>query len=452
MSALSQYIELYEEHRKLLDKGCGSWMNKKREQAFLSLKDNPLPRKGSENYEKIDLEAILSPNFGLNIARVPLDVNPNDTFRCDVPNLSTNLFMLLNDGYAETDRSRNLLPEGVTVGSLRKMSVENADIFKKYYGNIANMTNPLVALNTMLAQDGFYLHISKGTRLERPLQLVDIFQYAEPLMSARRMLIIVEDDADAKLLLCDHTQNREKQFLNLQTIEIHVGKNASFDFYDLEESTNLTDRISTLYLEQEENSNVMISGLTLYNGRTRNEYYCKFLGEHSEVSLCGLGIEDENRILDNYTRISHDFPNCKSNELFKYVIDDESTGAFSGLIFVADGAIKTEAFQSNRNLVGSEKAEMFSKPQLEIYNDDVKCSHGSATGQLDELQLFYMQTRGIPEVNAKLLLKQAFMADVVDSVRIPVLKDRIRQLVERRFAGDSLSCVNCYSDCGKVKE
>ncbi|MDE5774640.1 MAG: SufD family Fe-S cluster assembly protein, partial [Muribaculaceae bacterium] len=150
----------------------------------------------------------------------------------------------------------------------------------------------------------------------------------------------------------------------------------------------------------------------------------------------------------------HKAGHCHTDELFKYVLDDRSRGAFTGMIRVDEGSAGTEAYQSNRNIVGSREARMYSKPQLEIYNDDVKCSHGSAIGRLDELQLFYMQTRGLPESEARLLLKQAFLSDVIERVRMSHLRERLTYLVERRFAGGDDSCAGCqsYSDCGSTIE
>ncbi|MDE6637845.1 MAG: SufD family Fe-S cluster assembly protein, partial [Muribaculaceae bacterium] len=135
------------------------------------------------------------------------------------------------------------------------------------------------------------------------------------------------------------------------------------------------------------------------------------------------------------------------DEVFKYVVDDDAVGSFAGLIYVAEGAMKTEAYQSNRNLVGSDSSKMHSKPQLEIYNDDVKCSHGTAIGQLDEKQLFYMMTRGISEEQARLMLKQAFMSDVIDGISLPPLRDRLKLMVERRFAGEQTACSSCPVGC-----
>lgn len=447
MNALTQYINLYKQHADLIDLNSAEILNGHRDKALKILELISLPEKGSENYETTDLNKILSPDYGLNLARVPIDVNPTASFHCGVPTLSSSLFLLVNDLYAQTVRSHDGLPEGVYIGSLRKFATEHPEIAEKYYARTADLSNPIVALDTMLAQDGIAIWIKKGVKVEKPLQIVNILQNGSPLMAVRRVLIIVEENAEVKILSCDHTQNPDVDFLSLNTIEITVGKNSTVDFYDMEESTEKTSRLSALYLNQEEGSNVMIDGITLYNGVTRNEYYSVFKGAYSSLKLFGMGIEDRNRHLDTYSRITHASPDCKTDELFKYVVDDNATGAFAGLILVNPGADKTEAYQSNRNIVGTDTARMYSKPQLEIYNDDVKCSHGTATGQLDEMQVFYMRTRGIPEATAKLLLKQAFMADVIDGVRLDALKDRLHMLVERRFAGADPNCASCRSGC-----
>ncbi|MBD5358437.1 MAG: SufD family Fe-S cluster assembly protein [Bacteroides sp.] len=447
MSALKQYIDLYREHKELIDGNSAHTLNMQRLDALKTLEAMKLPPKGSENYETTDLEGILAPDYGVNIARVNIDVNPAASFHCGVPNMSTSLFMLVNDIYAESANAREGLPEGIEVGSLRYFAINHPEISAAYYGKLADMENPIVALNTLLAQDGIVIYVKRGIKIEKPLQIVNILQNGAPLMAVRRLLIIAEEDAEVKILSCDHTQNPDVEFLALQTIEMFAGRNSRIDYYDLEESTEKTSRLSSLYLRQEDGSRVLIDGITLYNGNTRNEYFCRYAGEHAELRLLGMGIEDCHRHLDTYSKIDHCTKNCHTDELFKYVVDDEAVGAFAGLIQVAPGADKTEAYQSNRNIVGTDSARMFSKPQLIINADDVKCSHGTAIGQLDEMQLFYMQTRGIPAPTAKLLLKQAFMADVIDGVRLDGLKERLHMLVERRFAGGSANCQTCRSAC-----
>jgi Fe-S cluster assembly protein SufD len=447
MNVLQQYINIYKSNTELINANSAPAINALRQKACKQLETAGLPKVGSENYQHTDLQSLLSTDYGINLARVKIDINPEVSFKCDVPNLSTALFMLLNDRWGETEISRRQLPEGVLIGSLATMATQYPEIANKYYGKIADLNNPLVALNTMLAQDGLFFYIPKGVKIEKPIQLVDILQNVSPLMAVRRLLIIAEDDTVARLLICDHTQNTDVELMSLQTIEIYAGCNAQFDLYDLEESSHKTTRLSTTYATLMEGSNVMIDGITLYNGNTRNEYYCTFAGKKAELHLLGMAITDSNRKVDSYSLINHNVPDCHSNELFKYVADDNSTASFAGRIYVAPGATKTEAYQANRNIVGSDTAHIYSKPQLEIYNDDVKCSHGSAIGQLDEMQLFYMRTRGLSEESARLLLKQAFLADVIDGIRLDPLRDRLRQLIDRRFSGIDTSCTSCASDC-----
>lgn len=450
MNAITQYIDLYKQAHPRIEAGSAPLLGSLRHEALRVLESSPLPEAGSENFEHTDLEAILAPDFGLNIDRRPLGINPADTFSCHVPNMSTAMFFLAGDSFAATPISRNNLPQGVTVTSLRHAALTNPGLLEPYYGKIADITNPLVALNSLLAQDGLFLYVPKGVKVERPIQLVNMLQGAVPMMAVRRLLIVLEEDAEACLLCCDHTQNSELKFLNLQTVEIHCGPRARFDMYELEESSRLTSRLSSLYLDIDRGANVLLDGITLYNGVTRNEYHARFLDRDAELQILGMGIEDADRRLDNYSLVRHDCPHCSSNQLFKYVVDDRAVGAFTGRVYVAPGAVKTEALQANRNLVASPQARMFSKPQLEIYADDVKCSHGTAIGQLDPMQIFYMRTRGLSEAVAKTLLRQAFMADVIAPVRLERLRDRLRHLVDLRLS-DGYESANC-SSCASVAD
>ena len=244
-------------------------------------------------------------------------------------------------------------------------------------------------------------------------------------------------------MVCDHSIDDVK-FLATQVIEIFAEEGAMVDYYDLEESSESTTRFSSLHVKQAANSNVLVNGITLMNGLTRNNYYIELNGEGAETALCGMSVLDKEQHLDTYTHITHAVPHGTSNELFKNVLNDRALGAFSGRILVKEGADKTAAFQTNRNLCATREARMYSKPQLEIYADDVKCSHGMTTGQLDENALFYMQSRGIPLEEARMLLSVAFTADVIDSIRVEALKDRLHKLVEKRFRGELAKCAGCH--------
>jgi Fe-S cluster assembly protein SufD len=213
--------------------------------------------------------------------------------------------------------------------------------------------------------------------------------------------------------------------------------------YELEENSVKVTRLNNLFSEQKECSTVVAAGITLHNGYTRNNYRFRLLGKHADVHAGGLAICDKEQHIDNFAFLDHSVPECTSNELFKTVLQDESTGVFCGKILVEKDAQKTLAYQTNRNLVTTDRARMFSKPQLEIYADDVKCSHGLTTGHLDEEAQFYMQARGISREEAELMLMVAFTRDVVDMVRIPTLHERLMTLIDKRFRGELMRCGNC---------
>ena len=313
----------------------------------------------------------------------------------------------------------------------------------KYYGKLADTSkDAIVALNTMLAQDGLLLYVPKGVVVEKPIQLVNILRADVNFMVNRRVLVIVEDGAQARLLMCDHTMDKV-DFLATQVIEVFVGRGATFDLYELEENTTSTTRFSNLYVHQEADSNVLVNGITLHNGATRNTTHVTLAGQGAHIDLCGMAIADKHQHVDNNTFIDHAVSDCTSHELFKYVLDDSATGAFAGKVLVREGAQHTASEQTNRNLCVTRQARMYTQPQLEIYADDVKCSHGATVGQLDENALFYMRQRGISEKEARLLLMFAFVGDVVDRIRLDALRDRLHLLVEKRFRGEMGKCQGC---------
>lgn len=447
MSSIKQYIDFFNQYRESIDSNSAHVLNACRKDALKALENASMPVKGDENYEITNLDSLFSPDYGINVNQLDMKASPADAFKCDVPNMTTWLYFLLNDTFFTGKNSRINMPEDVLVMSLRKAAEEYPELVRKYYGKLAPINDPQIALNTLLAQDGLFVYIPEHTVLERPLQLVNILNSATPLMVNRRILIVIGKDAQAKMLVCDHTQNKSTGYLNSQVIEIFAEENSVFDLYDIEESSDTTHRVSSLFVRQKRSSNVLLNGITLLNGYTRNNINVELVEPGAHLDLLGMAVINDEEHVDNHTSIAHKAPHCHSNELFKYVLDGNSRGGFTGKIFVAEGASKTEAYQSNKNICASGNAKMYTKPQLEIYTDDVKCSHGATVGQLDQNALFYMRTRGISEREARLLLMQAFMGDVISGVRMEALKDRLRYLVERRFNGTLALCSDCSGSC-----
>lgn len=443
MNAEQQYIDLFTHTEAMICKHSADVLNAPRAAAFADFERIGFPARKVEKYKYTDVSKCFEPDFGLNLNRLDIPVNPYEVFKCDVPNMSTALYFVVNDAFYGKSLPKHHLPEGVIFGSLREAAQQHPELVKKYYGQLADTAKDgTTAFNTAFAQDGVFFYVPKNVVVEKPIQLVNILRGDVDFMVNRRVLVVLEEGAQARLLICDHAMDNVN-FLATQVIEVFAGENTVFDMYELEETHTSTVRISNLYVRQEANSSVLLNGMTLHNGTTRNTTEVVLAGEGAEINLCGMAITDKNQHVDNHTTIDHAVPNCTSNELFKYVLDEQSVGAFAGLVLVRSGAQHTASQQTNRNLCVTREARMYTQPQLEIYADDVKCSHGATVGQLDENALFYMRARGIAEKEARLLLMFAFVNEVIDKIRLDPLKERLHLLVEKRFRGELNKCQGC---------
>lgn len=443
MSSEKQYIDIYNQCKGMINKHAPQVLNDLRDKAFDDFCRLGFPSNKVERYKYTDMQKIFEPDYGLNLNRLEIPVNPYDVFKCDVPNLSTSLYFVVNDSFYDKILPKCSLAEGVIVGSLSKVATEHPELVAKYYGKIANTGDDAVtALNTMLSQDGLMVYVPKNVKVEKAIQVINILRSDVDLMVNRRVLIVMEQGSEAKFLFCDHAAD-DRNFLATQVIEAFVGENAKLDLYCLEETHYKNTRVSNVYIEQQANSVVNHNVITLHNGITRNRLDLVFKGEGAECFANGCVIADKSQHIDNNTLIDHQVGHCTSHQLYKYVLGDEAVGAFAGRILVRKDAQKTSSNEINQNLCTTKKARMFTQPMLEIYADDVKCSHGSTVGQLNDAAMFYMRQRGISEKEAKLLLEFAFVNEVVDQIQLEPLKERLRYLVEKRFRGELNKCEGC---------
>lgn len=441
--AARQYMDIYAQCRDMIHSHSCDVMNAPRDAAYDDFCRQGLPTRKVERYKYTDMAPLFAPDYGLNLNRLEIPVNPYEAFRCDVPNLSTSLYFVVNDAFYTKLQPKGHLPEGVIIGSLAEEAAKKPHLIGEYYSRIAKTDgDAITALNTMMAQDGLLVYVPKGTKVDRTVQVINILRSDVDLMANRRVLIIVEPEAEIKLLFCDHAVD-DRKFLTTQVIEAYVGDNAGLDLYCLEETHAKNTRVSNLYIEQQANSRVNHNIITLHNGVTRNKTDLAFCGEGAECNLCGCVIADKQQHVDNNTLIDHRVPHCTSNELYKYVLDGHATGAFAGRVLVRHGAQKTVSQETNQNLCATKEARMYTQPMLEIYADDVKCAHGSTVGQLNDAAMFYMQQRGIPVKEAKLLLEFAFINEVIDQMQLAPLRDRLHYLVEKRFRGELNKCEGC---------
>ena len=432
MGSEKQYIDLYRETAGMIKSHSAGVLNGVRDKAFEDFCRQGFPSRKVERYRYTDMSKLFEPDYGLNLNRLEIPINPYEAFKCDVPNLSTSLYFVVNDAFYTKQLPKTELPDGVIVDSLCRVATENPGLIERYYARMAKTEDDAItALNTMLAQDGLLVYVPKNVKLDRAVQVINILRSDVDLMVNRRVLIILEQGAEAKFLFCDDSAD-DRHFLTTQVIEAC-----------LEETHVKNTRVSNVYIEQQAYSRVNHNVITLHNGVTRNKLDLVFKGEGAECFANGCVIADKTQRVDNNTLIDHQVPHCTSNELYKYVLDDDAVGAFAGRVLVRHDAQKTNSQETNNNLVAAKTARMYTQPELEIYADDVKCAHGCTVGQLNDAAMFYMRQRGISEKEAKLLLEFAFVNEVIDKMELAPLRERLHILVEKRFRGELNKCEGC---------
>ena len=442
MASETQYTELFETNRHLLADTGGPIMDALRDEAFRNFKQSGFPGRKAERYRYTDVGKAFAPDYGVNLRRLEIPVNPYEAFRCNVPNLSTSLYFVLNDAFYEKALPAASLPEGVRIGSLQRLMDEIPGL-KTRYGMLARTSSDsITALNTMLVQDGLAIYLPAGTILTRPLQIVNLLRSGVDLMSNRRVLIIAGKGTQATILFCDHTIDN-RSFLTTQVTEVFLEEGSRLELYNLEETHVKNTLFANTYIQMAAHSRLTHGNLTLHNGLTRNQTDITMTGEGCDTEAYGCVVSDKEQHTENQFLIDHQAPSCRSNLLYKYVLDQRATGAFAGKVLVRPGAQHTDSQQTNANLCASPEARMYTQPMLEIYADDVKCNHGSTVGQLDEKALFYMRQRGIDEEEARLLLQHAFVNDVIRRIPLEPLRERLSRLIEMRFRGELGKCKGC---------
>ncbi len=441
MSNEQEYINLFCTNRELIEKPCAAMLNEERGKAFERFEKRGFPGIKEENWLHTNVAAQFATDYGMNLGRVTTEAGTRDIFTCDVPNLGTHKAYIVNDSF-QAAANNSSLPTGVLFGSLNAIASEQPELLTPYYNKLAANGDSIAQFNTLFVQDGIVLYIPRNIEINETIQIVSLLQSKVEMMSNRRLLVILEEGAKASLLMCDHSSAAHKS-LSTQVTEVFVGAGASLDIYELEETSESNCRLAHLFVQQQADSRFNHCNITLTNGFTRNYVNVQLAGKGGDTNITGLAIGDRKQHIDNRTLVEHKTSHCTSNELYKYILDEESVGVFAGKMLIQPGAQQTISQQTNRNLCLTKCAHMYAQPQLEIYADDVKCSHGSTVGQLDENALFYMQQRGIPKEEARHLLMYAFAGEVFENIKIEALRDRLHLLVEKRFRGELNRCKGC---------
>ncbi len=306
-------------------------------------------------------------------------------------------------------------------------------IIDHYFDKITSKSDSLSSLNTAFSKEGAFINIPKNTVVEKPIQILYFSTGSEKeILLQPRNLVIVGENSHVQIYERHQNLNSSVILTNC-VLEIFAHKRAIVNYYKVQNDKETASIIDHTYVQQKQNSIVSVNTFTFGGKLTRNNIEVYHDGEHVTTNLNGITIIGGKQHVDNHTLINHKFENCESHELYKGIFDDAATGVFNGIVVVDQKAQKTNAFQQNDNILIGDKASINAKPQLEIFADDVKCSHGCTIGQLDEKALFYLQSRGIPKKEAKALMLFAFGNDVVEKIKIPALKSRITKLIAEKL-------------------
>jgi len=445
---LQEYLESVFVKKKLeITQNDTAFIAEKRDRAFDLFNKAGFPHSALERWRGTDLSRALNHEYSALPEPPPMDLDIDKIFKCDVPHFETLLVTQLNGWFADRKNLIQVYPNGMIIGSLAEAFQKYPELVSTHYGKYADdKAESLTALNTAMSQDGIFIYIPDNVTVENNIQLVNITDFKQNLFLNTRNLIILGENSHLRLVQCDDSINHDVTFINTVT-EVKIGRNSSLDHYKLQNKDDHTTLINSMYFHQDEGSSLSTNAISLNGGLIRNLSHVTLNGPHSSADVYGLYLMDRHQHVDNQVYINHVAPDCESRELFKGVLDDQASGVFNGHIKVYRDAQRTNAFQTNKNILLTDKASIDTKPFLEIYADDVKCSHGATIGQLDSEALFYIRSRGISESNAKILLMYAFAAEVINKISIPELRQRMDDMVKKRLRGELSQCEQCVLNC-----
>jgi Fe-S cluster assembly protein SufD len=412
----------------LLNGEAGSAFHQKKRAAIGRFEELGFPTPKNEEWKYSNVKDLISESYHFNAES---SLTLADLQDLNIPDQLANILYFINGHYSEELSSIVSSSEQIIIDSLQNAYKKNPTLVNKYFDELVkDDTDAFTSLNTAFAFDGVFIHVPDNQTVEHPVILRFMSDArTENVGSQPRNIVAVGRNAHVKMAEAFRTLGDERSFTNAVT-EIHMDRDSGVEYYKVQNESEKAYHVGTTQVRMFDNAHFYAGTVTL-NGRfTRNNLNIILDGEHCEAHMYGLYFPDGVQHVDNHTVADHRKPNSESNELYKGILRDRSKGVFNGKIFVREDAQKTNAFQSCKNIVLSTDATMNTKPQLEIYADDVKCSHGTTTGQIDEEALFYMRSRGISKPEAMSLLMYAFCADVVSQIKI----DSIREFLENVIA------------------
>lgn len=414
--------------RSLMEKTFTSepiWLKERRESAFIKLSESGLPNRKNERYKYTDVRKVLDKNF-------EKDHNVSHPIHNPSFILPDSIRLVFINGWLHKDSTMAApLPGGVIVGNLATDGIlKHSELLKKY---MSERTEPLAVLNEALWTDGGFLFIPDGVMIEKPIEIVHICAGNKDVLANPRHLVVVGKNASVTVM--EHylsADGASASVVNSYT-QFSVGENSQARYYRIQDNCGTSAILTSVYADLERSAHFDTHIFTSDCLFVRNNLNIELNGKGAEAHLNGLFLTRNEEFVDNHTAVWHNEPDGQSNQLYKGLLDGRSTGVFNGKIYVKKDAQKTNAYQSSKNILLSDDATINTKPELEIYADDVKCSHGSSTGKVDPDALFYLRSRGLGEESARRMLLSAFANDVLQTIRIDSMKEYLTTLIQEKL-------------------
>ncbi|MBP6871290.1 MAG: Fe-S cluster assembly protein SufD [Bacteroidales bacterium] len=440
-------LSLYEGNEEYIARNDSAYSSTIRSKGFVHFQNLNLPDRKNELWKNTDLSEVLKNDYIKYLNRAETGQDLNFMFTCEIHNFKTDQVSFLNGWHIKAGSSLPDLPAGVIICSISEAFRLYPDLAEKHYGRYADAGKDIfLAMNTAFTQDGLFVYVPDNIILEKPVQMISIINHNENLLIQNRNLVILGKNSRMTLVMCDDSTNHQASFNNSVT-EVFLDEGAHFEHYKLQNLNNSSTLLNSTWFHQEAASRLDTYAITLNGGLIRNYTNVKLNGSGADAHINGLYLVDRKQHVDNRVFVEHAVADCTSNELFKGILDDEASAVFNGHVLVRKDAQRTNAYQQNRNILLTDKATVNTRPFLEIYADDVKCSHGATVGQLDTEAMFYLRSRGICMASARLLLMYAFAADVISGMTLQALKDRIDEMIRQRLRGELHICQTCVLHC-----
>lgn len=431
-----QLLHDFEVSREVTSWPDNEYVQQLQEESIEQFKRLGIPSTKDEYYKYTAVDRQLRRGYHQHFTPVEVEVAAEELSEALIPDLNAHVIVLVNGRYDAELSSVEAAADEVLIDNLAHAAENYPKLFNRHFGRYADPTQEsFIALNTAFARDGLFVYVPSGTIAKKPIHVIHLVRSDEPRLLQPRNLIVVGQSSEVDLIESFRTLDDTESFTNGVT-EIVVDENAHVDHYVLQLEGPGGSQVYTTQVDQQDNSTFSTNTFTLNGTFTRNNLNIVVDGENCETNLYGLCLAKGSQHVDNHTIVDHAQPHCASNELYRSILDDESTGVFNGRVLVREDSQKIDAFQSNKTILLTAEASIDTKPELEIYADDVECSHGATIGQLDDEALFYLRSRGVPEHRAKVLLLYAFASDVVDNIDIEPLHTFVDKLVSARL-GDA---------------